>query len=472
MRKLGYLALLLLPLLVLYGCGSSSSGSSGSSSQETGSMTFSAKFPQSGKAGEIGSAFISNATQCIEVYVETKSPYPVAVLTPSSPTATVAGVPVGLTGVMVNTYDGPESASGGYCSGNMVDQLTATATVAVGSNTFTATMIGAGWQFASAIPLNKTLSNSTELATAFIVDPLYYYWGMGKAAINDQKPNFRNDYGITWVGNFVSMYDNLPIYGKYCDQSNTACLGDDLHYYVQFIGPNTSNNAVDNGQLQLLPAAEFPNTINYGYDGVETNRFAFFFGIPFGFDFSNTISWGGPVYGGGPTMANTPTDSDAIPDINALATTKVTGANTMSGNIVEVLLKDWVQGTATCTVLTDGWTGAPVNQVVTCPGGIGGTSKKVSKEAINKAVLKATSNAVGKAATIGSDGCFTEDVTVAGVDRWTDNVDVWDGSLWQEGQDGWNDQVLIESSWTGVAKICRTSFNATATEQNIVLGIQ
>ena len=469
MRKLGYLALLLLPLLVLYGCGSSSSGSSGSSSQETGSMTFSAKFPQSGKAGEIGSAFISNATQCIEVYVMAKNlNSPVAVLTPSSPTATVAGVPVGLTGVTVKTYDGPKS--GGYCSGNMVDQLTATATVAVGSNTFTATMIGAGWQFASAIPLNKTLSNSTESATAFIVNSLYY-GAMGKAAINDQKPNFRNDYGITWVGNFVSMYNGTPIDKKSCDPSNTACSGDDLHYYVQFIGPNTSNNAVDNGQLQLLPAAEFANTINYGYGGVvETNRFAFFFGIPFGFDFSNTISWGGPVYGGGPTMANTPTDPDAIPDMNALATTKVTGANTMSGNIVEVLLKDWVQGTTTCTVLTDGYTGTPVNQVVTCPVGI--SSKKVSKEAINKAVLKATSNAVGKAATIGSDGCFTEDVTIAGVDRWTDNVDVWDGSLWQEGQDGWSDQVLIESSWTGVAKICSTSFNATATEQNIVLGIQ
>lgn len=408
MRKVLLLfALLLLPLMALYGCSGSGTGLSADTSTDTvsktGSLTVSAKFPQNGNKGEIGTALIDENTASIEVFVETSSGSYSLSLTPASPTGTIANIPVGSLWVSIYTYD---SAI------NMLDYLYLGGEIVEGQNTLTATLIRGSWQLVNAsnqstsITLNKTLSTDTTTLNSFSVIPYTDWYASAKKASIDPTKNFNwSEYNLLWKGSGFSS--------DLCGATET-CQGW-LGYLNQFIGPSTNNNSIADGEIPLLPTSDYTPTLDE-----PTNRWAFF--------------------GGGLEGMNTFSDPDVLNYFNS----RVTGATTMEGNILELLTKSET-GAETCYDLSD--------NPITCP-----ASK--SKKGLQKSITKAMSQRLGKAVA-DANGCFIN-LNVTGTDDWESCADLTgDGLSCYTYPDDWY-KVVETWDWTGDA--CGHSFKAVGSQ--------
>jgi hypothetical protein len=441
------IASLLLPLMALYGCGSSGVGSTdtgkigstdtGESVSKTGSLTISAKFPQNRGKGEIGAAFIDENTRCISVDIG----YDTAYLTPENPTTTFTNIPIGERDISIKTFTG---YSGGVCTGSNLDYLYAGATIAEGQNTMVVTLIRANWAFVDgqnpvSITLNKTMTSAQDNVNSFSIIPSEYYWAK-KSSIDDTKNWDRSSYPILWKGS------NLNTTYNYCPGENTACWGYDVAYYNQFVGPNTNNNAVEDGRLELTPDTNYPDTTGCSDGECGSNRFAFFFGLPLGSDYG---------YGEkeGPNTITFPDGGDAMPTLNAYETTKVTDSNTMVGNIIEVLLKTETR-TETCYDVNGVTTPeGDTNVLITCPWQEVEGSKKAINEAIKKAIMKAMSNRVGKAQV---EDCFTN-LQWSDSEEWTEYYDLDDDQ-------SWDDPLNVVYTGSGTADVCFHPFTAKASQ--------
>lgn len=411
MRKVLLLfALLLLPLMAFYGCSGSGTGLSADTSTDTGtvsktgSLTVSAKFPQNGNKGEIGTALIDENTATIEVFVETSSGGYSLSLTPSNPTGTIANIPVGSLWVSIYTYDSANI---------MLDYLYLGGEIVEGQNTLTATLIRGSWQLVdssnnpTSITLSKTLSTDTTTLNRFSVIPSSYYYAK-KSSIDPTKNFGWSEYNLLWKGSGFSS--------DLCGATETCQSW--LGYLNQFMGPSTNNNSIADGEIPL------PATSGYVPTEYEpTNRWAFF--------------------GGGLEGMNTFSDPDALNYFNS----RVTGATTMEGNILEILAKSdtW---TETCKDLSD--------NPITCPWDVGVASK--SKKGLQKSITKAMSQRLGKAVA-NANGCFI-DLNVTGADEWEECADLDGDGIWCEPEEYF--KVVETWDWTGDA--CGHSFKAVGSQ--------
>jgi len=396
MRKfLVLFTLFLLPLIALYGCGSEgvsiSSNTTGDTPTltKTGELVVSAKFPQNGKKGEIGTALIDVNTATIEVNVyDSSGSWHGVELTPTNPTGRIANIAVGPVYIDIYTYDSSQ---------NMLDYLYVGGEIVEGQNTLVATLIRGSWQFvdannaATSIRLNKTYPDDTTTLTSFSVTP-YWYYSMKKSSIDWNKLFAESEYKLLWKGSGFSS--------ELCGYTE-ICWDEGLSYFNQFIGPSTNNNAIDSQYLPLSPTAE-------GY-----RRSAF-------------------IAGTAPEGMSDISDPDILNYLNS----KVTGPNTMEGNIVELLTKS-EEETLTCYDLS----GNPI----TCPE-TGSASK--SNKGRSKAIAKAISQRAGKSA-IDSDGCF-RDLTVSSTDEWEGCADLDNDGWWCESPDDWF-KVVATWEWRGDA---------------------
>lgn len=433
MKRLELLfVIFLFPLIAIYGCGSGSGLSvstgtgDGTTVAKAASLTISAKFPQNGKTGQIGTALIDQNTQCISVFVSGPNYYS-AVLTPTNPSTTFTNVPVGGYWFDIVTYDGP--ASGGNCTGYVLDYLYSGGEVVEGQNTFVATLIRGGWQFVDAngdpvtLSLNGTMPTATEQLTGFSVIPSVYYYtapaGLKKSSIDDTRPWASSEYPLLWKGL------NLPV--DYCGSTQTCQSW--IAYFNQFIGPGTSNNAIEDGEIKLTPDPNYPQPCDpSGY--CKSNRWAFFFGLPI--DPTTTIT--------------DPNGNDMTPTVNAYATTMVTGADTIQGNLLEVLEKS-SSGTEKCYDDT-GASGVTPGAQIQCPW-TSGTAKATMKE---KAIMKALSEGIRKAQ---AQSCLI-DLNWSGTDTWTE--------YWDLNNDGQPDPITVEETWSGSGDVCVHPFTAKGSQ--------
>ena len=402
-KLLASLALSALSVVAFYGCGGGS-GSNVSSNPtdgtvlpaKTGTLVVSAKFPTGNGPGQIGTALIDENTAKIVVEVYGEGGYFREVeLTPNNPTARIANVPVGRVGVFITTYDSRD---------NLLDYLAVGGEIVEGENTLVATLIRGSWTFVDengnpvSIRLNKTLNTDTTTLTGFSVIP-YIYYAMKKSSIDWNKPFDWSEYKLLWKGSGFSF--------ELCDSTETCW--DELIYFNQLIGPSTNNNAIESFEFPLPPDAE------------ENPRFAFIAGM----------------------------DPEGISDPDALNyfNSKVTGPNTMEGNIVEVLTKS-EEITTTCYDLSG-------NQIA-CPDT---SSASKSNKGLSKAIAKAISQRAGKNA-IGSDGCF-RDLTVSDTDEWENCADLDNNGLWCEYPNDWF-KVVVTWEWTG--DFCVHPFKAVGSQ--------
>lgn len=526
------IALLLLPAIALYGCsgGTSSvtgtSGDSGPAVSKTGSLTISAKFPQNGKKGEIGTALIDQNTQYIDIDVyDARGRHHYVELTPANPTATIANIPVGRIDIHISTYDSARS---------LLDYLNASGEIVEGQNTLVATLIRGSWQFVDAqgnpvsIRLNGTLSSATDTLDSFsvipysgsipptdyvtiqgcvyddpttmnpipgavvstsldsqtavtdangcfflqtntpatysntpytitIIAPGYptfsqtWVWGdhpvnqvfylntggfgtagLKKSSIDDTKPWGSSWYYLLWKGS------GLPI--TYCGSDKTCQSG--IEYFNQFIGPSTNNNAIASGEIQLTPDPNYPDTYGcdqYGY--CESNRSAFFFGLPIGFNYGEGE--------GGPDTITDPNGTDMIPILNSYATTRVTASDTITGNIVEVLEKTRTE-TMTCYDVNGVTTPddpSDSNVLIPCPW------LAPAKKAKTNAIIKALSERLGKAQT---GNCY-QNLNWSSTYTWTEYWDL-DNDYYRD------DPVMVVETYSGSGDVCAHAFTAKGSQ--------
>lgn len=461
-RVLYLMALLLVPVLAVYGCSGGSKAAttaSASASAQTGSLTVSAKFPSGGAQGQVGTAYIDTNTDSIDIEINDSNYNQYFVtLTAADPTATIPEIAIGPADITIVTYDS---------SASQLDEVGIAAEIVEGANVLTTTLIRGLWTFSSPILLNSTMPSSTETVTEVSIfggDTGY----VGYASIDDTQRSRLTRYPVLWKGTdlLASMNDPLSnsVTFNYCPDTDT-CFGMELVYVNQFIGPSMSGNALDGGEFNLVPDTAYSNSITWDPMYPRSNRFAFFFAKPFGFDPSLVVdNTGGYGYGDdGPMIMNHPDGSDAIPDLNAFANTRVTGATTMEGNIVEVLEKNWSGSLSNC--IDNDWN---PGTIVNCPQ-MG--PAKVSGSAMNKAFLKAISGRVGKSAAPDGQGCY-RNLTWSGTDTheecW-DFYDYWDTNCgYVDGEtcfgDGYCDGGIVTFDWSGTGDICGHSFTATGSQ--------
>jgi len=402
-----------LSVVALYGCGGGS-GSNVSSNPtdgtvlpaKTGTLVVSAKFPTGNGPGQIGTALIDENTAriVVEVYVEYGEGWYFrrVQLTPNNPTARIANVPIGRMSVYITTYDSAY---------NLLDYLAVGGEIAEGENTLVATLIRGYWKFVDAngnpvsIRLNKTLDTDTTTLTGFSVIPYpYWYDAMKKSSIDWNKPFGWSEYNLLWKGSGFSP--------ELCDDSTETCWDEGLDYLNQFIGPSTNNNAVESKYLPLPPTPdEYPRSaviVGMGPEGM--------------FDIS---------------------DSDALNYFNS----RVTGANTMEGHIVELLTKSSTE-TLTCYDLS--------GNEITCPDT---SSASKSNKGLSKAIAKAISQRAGKSA-IGPDGCF-RDLTISGTDEWESCADLDNNGRRCEYPNDW---FKVKADWTWTVDACVHPFKAVGSQ--------
>ncbi|MBM4137241.1 MAG: hypothetical protein FJ241_10490 [Nitrospira sp.] len=420
MRKfLKLFILLMLPLIALYGCGSSSVSDTKAGITKTGNLVVSAKFPQNGQKGQIGTAFIDEDTYYIMVTVtDAAGDDYILDLTPENNTGTVPNIPVGQIYITINTWDSQD---------NNLDYLELAGTIVEGNNTLTATLLRGNWQLVDdfetpspvSIQLNKTLSADTTTITDFsLITSGYGYASAKKAAIDLEEEFGVSIYDIIAFGSGFSL--------DYCD-STEYCIGyEGVSYYNQFAGPSTTNNALNSDEgMPLEPDTQYPIP-----EEADSNRTAVFSGIipPEG-EFS---------------------DPDALNYFN----TRVTGANTIEGTLIEMLIKSETDSVQ-CFDVNGVTTPEPgdSNVLITCPFPQGQSVKK----AINKSIVKALTQRSGvKRSAPDQEGCFRNIQTS---DSYSNTVNVYDLN-----QDGQNDPMNIVSSfgWTGDA--CVHPFKALGSQ--------
>ena len=230
--------------VTFWACGTSSTSSN--SNVGTASLNLSAKFK--GKDG-INAQFLSQDISCIEyhLYMPLTDTSLSGAIGVNNPSTTINNLPVSYGKLYLIATDG--QVDGDDCDGNEIDRLYAHINLAEGTNTFTATMIGhAKWEFVddqnnpTPIVLNKTNPNSNETLNYFNL--FNEYGDIHDSSIDETKPSFFTNYKVMFKGS------NLP--------TNENCQSSDVcytygQYFVQFIGPNTSNNAFNTWNISLSP---------------------------------------------------------------------------------------------------------------------------------------------------------------------------------------------------------------------------
>lgn len=400
----------LIIMFLINGCGGSKtpsdlSSTTGSTNNVAGtaSLKISAKFPAAGSSGEIGKSMIDPNTKTIEIDVWGVDFNNYALLTKDKPTAVFNGLLPGEFNISIITKDAND---------NVLDYLYGKGILAEGDNTFTATLLRGNWKFVNAtgaettIALNKTLSTSQETIWGFSIAP-YYYAGTSikKGAIDKTKPWNFSSYPLLWRGsNFnTNAGANNEVYHRSY-----------VYYVNQFIGPNTSNNAIDidieYSALPLTPSANFSNYSSFR-DFMQTDRFAFIFGLPADFDIF------GEQYQQAPGTF-TQNGVDVSSGINSYANTKAVDGDTMTGTIVEAWEKSFNEGTMKC------YTNASKTNEITCPMQVWSASiKKSSLKAIKNYLANAFKSGIKKSA-VDANGCM-RDVTNTWTDEWWSGY--WDG---------------------------------------------
>jgi len=403
-RLLMVFGLLLVPLMIMSGCGgggsdvsSSTSGTVSEALSKTGSLTISASFPQDGETGEIGTALIDENTYTITVSVSSyEAQYYTSVhLTKESPTATITKIPVGKVGVYITTKDQDDY---------ILDYLNVAGEIVEGNNTLTATLIRGAWDFNSNIILNKTLSSDTTTLNGFSVYPYYYY-----VAQNGHHHEGVSFYDLLWKGS------NIPCQGE----TKSSCVGE-LMYHNKFTGPNTNENWIESEDLCLTPSPSYSSdNLDSATQECNSDRKAFIIGKDLeGVEFSD------------PSILN--------------YSSTVIDKDTIQGYIVETLTKS-ESSEYSCYVWQDNqW------QEANCPFTFNnsGSAAKAAKNELSKAIKKAISQRIGKAEA-NEQGCFI-DLTAEGQDEWTE-------SRWENGS--YTIYKIVES-WTWIGDACGHPFTA------------
>ncbi len=308
--------------LALFSCGAGSETAlNGSENIGTASLKIGVKFPDS---EGITPQFISQQVQCIKVVYTKGSLTKSITLTPSNPTGTIDNIIPGP--AYINVY-ATDVSDGNDCIGTTLDTANIYANIKEGTNNLTATLISpAKWKFVdnndnpAPIVLNKTNPSSSETIDSFnVVLPDY----MIPSSIDTSKPTGVSTYKVAFSGSNLTPYtDN--------DNPESKCVSDSLcitkgNYYIQFIGPSTTNNAFETSDIQLAP-------VTIGND--IQKRFFFIYGTPPGYEpmsndmFTKTFK------------ATQPDNTNVIDDFNSrFSSTSVVSANTMNGVILEVLQK-------------------------------------------------------------------------------------------------------------------------------------
>ncbi|MCX7745264.1 MAG: hypothetical protein N2645_00010 [Clostridia bacterium] len=357
------------------------------------SLKVSAKFPVNDENGAIGKSKIDPNTATIQVYVYQGSTSKNVTLTPQKPSANISGLLPGEFSISIFTNDSNQ---------NELDYLYGKGVLVDGENNFTATLLRANWEFVDntgakkTITLNKTLNSSQETIWGFSIAPnqnAYGYAKIKKSAIDPQNPWQYVTYPFLWRGsnfNTNAGADSSEYHSGY------------IYYVNQFIGPNTSNNALD--MAYDIEYNGLPLTPTSNYSGEMTNRYAFIIGLPVTFDIF------GEKYNLTPGTF-TQNGVDVSGDINSLATTKVINSDTIEGNIIEVWERSSSQGTRKC------YTNASKTTQITCPSNPTG-SQKVGKTSKMKMMKKYLANALKsdiKKSVIEHPGCINNVVNT-----WTD----------------------------------------------------
>lgn len=361
----------------------SSTGGAETSVSKTAEVVVSAKFPNT--SGGIRPAHIDETVSSITVnlYAGCNQNYTSCgvnrsvTLTRSNPSVTITNLPVGKFRYLI-------VARGS--TNEVIDYLSGIGELSEGRNNLTATLIRAKWSFVDSndnpisINLNKTYSSSQETISYFVVLPLYYYYGVSFHSIYYFGSNL-NAQGCN--GNRCGGYNKLVYYNNFTNNQN--------------------KNALEKGQLPLIPDPNYPDTYNpnpntcWGYynDPYDcTNRGAFIVGLPFNFNYG---------YGYGVTEERrfTYNGQDVTGIINEYINqygTTVTSADRMRGVMIEFLFKQGQSQTQCYDV--DGVTcGGQQNCEIQCPQ-LG--PMKANK---TKMVLKALSNRIGKAQV---QECYTD----------------------------------------------------------------
>ncbi len=412
----------------------SSTGGAETSVSKTAEVVVSAKFPNT--SGGIRPAHIDETVSSITVnlYAGCNEQYwncsvgREVTLTRSNPSATITNLPLGKFRYLI-------VARGS--TNEVIDYLSGIGELSEGRNNLTATLIRAKWSFVDSngnpisITLNKTYSSSQETISHFIVLPYYYYYYYG-VSLHD-------------IYYFGSNLNAEGCYGNRCGGYN------ELVYYNNFTN-NQNKNALESGQLPLIPDPNYPDTYDpnpdtcWGYynDPYDcTNRGAVIVGLPFNFDY-------GYSYWDTEERRFTYNGQDVTGTIDEYINqygTTVTSADRMRGLMIEFLFKQGQSQTKCYDV--DGVTcGGQQNCEIQCPYYV----MKANKTNKTKMVLKALSNRIGKAQV---QECY-RDLVVNERYEWAGYFDL--------NNDYTPDRVKVVETLNATLDACFHTFNAKASQ--------
>lgn len=465
-------ALLLLPLLLIAGCGSNSS----KTVPKTGSLKVEALFPTPSQGGSVGAARIDTSTARIRVdvlpmgsvtfkpYTSTNPNYGSyqlqglrrAQLTPSNPSTTFDQLPLGKTLVLITTFD---------ANGQPLDQLLAGGNIVEGQNSLTATLLRGTWTFSSAIPLNKTMSSdTTQITKLSLLAPVGmknippYYRNMTSLPsyyAQIQSPFVDSFYGIPggiFAGLFEGIFSNYTTgcrapsgyynsstgqYQPVTGWDSSRMCGNQFYYENYFQGATTLNG-LDFEGLYLRPDPANQRGID-PRDG-NTNRRAFLFGI-----------YSSPLRALFQNNGSTTFSDPAVADLLRNGWTRATAANTLSGTFVETLTK-WYSSSRRCF---NGTTEVSCSNFYSQPQKVAAKAEAARKRAILSRLLQQRMFGVGVAAA-NAQGCFI-DLMLIDRSEWSYPYYMYDPT---NGNDSYV-TITEKEEWLERLDACLTSFTAT-----------
>ena len=322
----------------------SSDTSSDSSSVNVDTKTASLKLAVNFK--DVSSQFLSQDVDCISYvyYHPDTDTYITGELTQTSSSVELRDLPVGNAGLFI--YAGKIIDGGCYV---FLDKMSVALELTEGTNTFTGIMIGnARWTFVDnnnnpvEIVLNKTKPDSGETLYSFsILNDRMYYAEEGPifaSSIDETLPSGREFYALMWRGANLNACEYQPP----SDTSGTVCFSD-ATYNVQFVGPNSSYNAFDGGNIRLEPYVDS--------NGETWRRETFILGVPPLYEelsgyYGYTEFYPGEGYYGyylsdSYFSVKQNDGTDVLEDLDKdFGYTSVVNADTMKGIILEVATKE------------------------------------------------------------------------------------------------------------------------------------
>ncbi|MDD5717173.1 MAG: hypothetical protein PHW64_05160 [Sulfuricurvum sp.] len=423
-------ALALVGGIGMVGCNEGTSNASAPS----GTVVMTASLP----SGGVSKSLIDENTGTIEVKLysgkyQYGGPQPVLVadvnITRTSPTATIAKVPVGDFYAQIISYDS---------NGSELDHMHLAGTIVEGTNTLNATFVRGKWTLDTPITLNKTLSTDTARIDSISVVPnaeIYNTTSMGKAAFDYNSPLGYTSLPVMVNGANLpkvvySGYNQKTYNEEYNVTSTTETrVGGYITYMNQFKGPNTNTNALQSDEMLLKPVSG--NVIS---DDLNNTRSLFVLGVD---PAQQESMYQEPGYESNSTFSQ---------DVAMYATTKVTAYNKISGNIIEV-------NTLSNSYTRKCYDGNATTTQVTCPW----DQQLFAAKARQKAVVKGMNTKrakLGKSA-VGTDGCY-RNLTSTDSSRYL-------GSVWDQNTSTSRPITVVETTvWAGDA--CVHPFTATGTQ--------